>query len=281
MAALFVLLALLLTGSGASASSTVAQLVQGPVWRSNPAGITPLAPGEPLAAGDTVFTGVGARAVLALPEGSVVKLGAEARLVLAELTPPRDTTGVFRGFLDVIRGAFRFTTTVVGRHRDVRARIGSATIGIRGTDVWGKREQSRDFAVLLEGRVSIERDGVTTELGQPNSLYMAPRGRAPLPVAPVDPADLARWAAETEPGADAGRRQADGRYRLVWSARGEAAARELRGQLADLGVASVVSAAATGWRVVAVGYVGEGDAQAAVRALPAGVARPWIAVTAP
>ena len=75
------------------------------------------------------------------------------------------------------RGAFRFTTSVLGRQREIRARVGTATIGIRGTDVWGKHEDSRDFVVLLEGQIEIERDGRSVAMSEPLSLFMAPAGQ--------------------------------------------------------------------------------------------------------
>lgn len=266
----------LLSLSNTHAAMNEARLVQGGAWRAVGSARVPLAPGNALATGDTVITGPGARVLLALAEGSLVKLGENAELHLADLQPARDAGGVFRGFLDVVKGAFRFTTTVVGQRRQVQARIGSATIGIRGTDVWGKREEGRDFAVLLEGVVSITREGATVELSEPNSLYMAPRGAPALPVAPVDPADLARWAAETEPGEGAGRRAADGRYRLVWSLRDESAARGLRDALATAGLASEATGHGSGWRVTISGLLEEADAQTLARQRPAGTAQPWI-----
>ncbi|MGE0862069.1 MAG: FecR domain-containing protein [Gammaproteobacteria bacterium] len=276
MRALSCCLLFMLSLSNAHAAASEARLVQGAAWRATGAARQPLAPGDSLATGDTVITGPGARVLLALAEGSLVKLGENAELRLAELMPAPNPGGVFRGFLDVVKGAFRFTTTVVGQRRQVQARIGSATIGIRGTDVWGKREDGRDFAVLLEGVVSIAREGVTVELSQPNSLYMAPRGAPALPVAPVDPADLARWAAETEPAPGAGRRADDGRYRLVWSLREADAARGLRDALAAAGLASELTSHGSGWRVTVRGLLEESDAQTLARQRPAGTAQPWI-----
>lgn len=269
-------LLLVLSLANAHAAPAEARLVQGAAWRSTPTARSPLAPGDALTTGDIITTGPGARVLLALAEGSLVKLGENAELNLAELLPAPNPGGVFRGFLDVVKGAFRFTTTVVGQRRQVQARIGSATIGIRGTDVWGKREDGRDFAVLLEGAVTVEREGETVELTEPNSLYMAPRGAPALPVAPVDPADLARWAAETEPAEGAGRRAADGRYRLVWSLRDENAARTLRDTLAQAGLASEARAHASGWRVTVGGLLEEADAQTLARQRPAGTPQPWI-----
>ena len=137
----------------------VVQVLQAPAWRVHDGHRTALAVSQELVSGDRVVTGVGARARLRLAEGSTVKLGENAELALKDMVVPATDDGVFTGFLDVVKGAFRFTTTVVGRHRELKAQLRSATIGIRGTDVWGKTEETRDFVVLLEGKVAIERDG--------------------------------------------------------------------------------------------------------------------------
>lgn len=268
--------------ANAVAAPAVVQLLQAPVWRLHEGARTPLKPGEALLAGDSVVTGAGARLVIGLAEGSTVKLGENAELTLTELLAPAQESGVFKGFLNVVRGAFRFTTTVVGRQRDIRTRIGTVTIGIRGTDVWGKHEESRDFVVLLEGRISIERDGQSVTLDQAQSLYMAPAGQASLPVAAVDPEDLGRWAQETEPQAASGQRDAQGRYRLMFPlAATQAQAQRFFERLADAGYgAELASAAPDVWRVSMGGYTSEAEAQAGAAAVAAalGGARPWLSL---
>ncbi|MGE0487413.1 MAG: SPOR domain-containing protein [Gammaproteobacteria bacterium] len=189
-------------------------LLQAPAWLERAGGRQALRPGSVLQNGDRIVTGAGARVVLALAEGSLVKLGATATLALDDLVVPPDEAGLFRGFLDVVRGAFRFTTTLAGRQRDVRARVRTATIGIRGTDVWGKSETTRDFVVLLEGAITVTRDGQEQTLDQPLSLFMAPRDRPVLPITTVATADLARWAQETEPQAGQGIVGGDGGFVL-------------------------------------------------------------------
>ena len=264
-----------------AAAPAVVRLLQAPAWRVHEGARSALRAGDELTAGDKVVTGNGARLLIDLAEGSTVKLGENAELALAELIVPEQERGVFKGFLDVVRGAFRFTTTVVGRQRDIRARIGSATIGIRGTDVWGKHEDARDFVVLLEGRISIERNGQTVTMDQAQSLYMAPTGQASLPVAAVDPADLGRWAQETEPQAGAGQRDTKGRYRLMLPVAGsEDEARNLLKRLAVAGYGAELAATPFGGRVSIGGYTNEAEARAGATALAAtlGIVRPWLSL---
>jgi len=283
MPALLIVLLCYLLMANALAAPVEVRLLQAPAWRVQGESRSALLPGQALDAGDSVATGPGARVVLALSEGSTVKLGENAELALRELREPASGDGVFKGFLDVVRGAFRFTTTVVGRKRDVRARIGSATIGIRGTDVWGKHEDSRDFVVLLEGRIEIERDGQSVALSEANSLFMAPRGQPALPLAPVKPEDLARWAQETEPQAAGGQRDGLGAYRLMFALLDDAArARALLEQLARAGHGAVLEEVTLptrrAWRVSVPGYINGAEAQAAASALVTvtGGVRPWL-----
>jgi hypothetical protein len=258
-------------------------LLQSPAWRERGNERLPLRTGMALESGDRIATGAGSRVLLRLEEGSHVKLGANAQLSLDSLLPPPDAGGLFEGVLDVVKGAFRFTTTLTDRRRHIRARVRSATIGIRGTDVWGKAEDARDFVVLLEGQITIERDGASTTMDVPLSLFMAPRGQAAEPVAPVDPDDLARWAQETEPQAGRGIIDQDGRFRLnLASFRDLAGATELQARLAADGFAcdiESVDLTGTPWsRVVIRGYTTRADAEyvAAVFVAAYALASPWV-----
>lgn len=78
-------------------------------------------------------------------------------------------------------------------------RIANVTAGIRGTDLWGKAATDRDIVCLIDGRISVQRgDDAAITLSDPLTFYVAPKGRAPLPVRPVDPQQLQRWAQETD-----------------------------------------------------------------------------------
>lgn len=266
-----------------AAPAAVVKLLQAPAWREHGGERQPLAPGLELASGDIIHTGPRARVLLVLEEGSAVKLGADAELALRELRPPAQADGVFSGVLDVLEGAFRFTTALATRKRDISAQLRSATIGIRGTDVWGKTEDRRDFVVLLEGKIDIERDGQSYVMETPLSLFMAPRGAAPEPIGPVDQAALARWAQETEPQTGAGVIDAAGRYVLQLAAMAQQApAAALAARLAAAGYAAVVSAAEVAgrnwWRVSIAGYASRADAAAVANALrePYALLSPWV-----
>jgi len=202
--------------SAAQAPPATVEAVQMPAWLERDGERTPLAPGQALRAGDRVRTGEGARVELALPEGSSVRLGEQSEFRLAAGGTRRD--GVFVAALDVLAGAFRFTTGVLAhvRRREVDVTVRSVTAGIRGTDLWGKAADDRDIVCLIEGRIEVRRTGdPAITMAEPRSFFVAPRGGRPLPVQPVAPAQLAQWAAETEiePGRGAARR--GGRWAVV------------------------------------------------------------------
>jgi len=204
----------------ALAQAIVVEGVLSPAWVERGGRLAPLAVGMQLGDRDRIRTGPGARALLRLAEGSAVKLGENAMLELDGVADRRDA-GVERLFtasLDVVRGAFRFTTGIFGKHaagREVKVRISTVTVGIRGTDLWGKSDEARDLVCLIEGRISVSHaeTGEFT-MAEPLSFLVAPRREKPLPVAPVDGKQLELWAAETEIQGGSGGARRGGRYQV-------------------------------------------------------------------
>jgi hypothetical protein len=265
--------------------AAIVESLQLPAWLHHGGARQPLLPGAALESSDVIETGSGARVQLRLAEGSTVKLGESASLTLEKLEPAPAADGVFTGLLNVARGAFRFTTTALGanRRRDINARIATATIGIRGTDVWGKAEAARDFVVLLEGKIEVTRDQQTVSMSEPMSLYMAPRGQAAEPLRPVDPNDLARWAQETELQAGGGILTHDGAWQVhLASVKEEDAAREFSRRLADDGYPTQIARADVNgrpwYRVGTPGFLSRAEAEAYARALTGrfGITSPWV-----
>ena len=177
-------------------------------------GRLPLLPGTQLRAGDQVFTGAGARLLIKLAEGSVVKLGENAQMTFAEVARSMD---LCKAVLDVLQGAFRFTTELIGqkRKREVDIRVANVTAGIRGTDLWGKSTADRDWVVLLEGKIQVGSEGnPSVTLDKPLDLYQVPRGAAPE-VTRSDQKTVDEWAAETELLKDGPAAEKGGRWRTV------------------------------------------------------------------
>jgi len=209
--------AMLGVAAASAAQDAVVEAVQMPAWVERDGRRLPLAPGMALESRDALRTGPDARLLLTLAEGSSVKLGENALLRLDAIATRRED-GFFSAAMDVIAGAFRFTTAAIAktRRRDVSVRIATATAGIRGTDLWGKAASDRDIICLIEGEIEVTRGAdVPITMDQPRSFYVAPKGQPPLPVAPVSDEQLAQWAAETEIGADTGAARRGGRWKVV------------------------------------------------------------------
>lgn len=235
-ATVFMLLALIPAGPAVAAVGTVEQ-VQMPAWLNRGGETFAVAPGLQLDAGDRLRTGEGARLLLRLAEGSHVKLGANAELDLVSLI---DTGGgLFEGAMNVLKGAFRYTTGVLSRtfRRRLDIRIANVTAGIRGTDVWGKAAPDRDIVCLIEGEVTVTRAAEPeVTLSEPLTFYVAPKDAAPLPVGPVEPEQLARWAAQTDIEAHAPVLGVDGEWTVyLQSLAGAAAAERARDALVEKG----------------------------------------------
>lgn len=204
----------------------VVQAVQMPAWLQRDGNTAPLRVGTELHNGDKLLTGSNARIYLQTADGSTVKLGEKAELNLQGLAGQQAAGSVFSAALDVAKGAFRFTTSALAkaRNRDITIKVASATLGIRGTDVWGKSGIKMDVATLekamngkavpeadkqkeivfdtvclIEGRIEVQNQQAPAfVMDQPQSFYVMPQGASPLPVAELSGEQLGKWATQTE-----------------------------------------------------------------------------------
>jgi hypothetical protein len=235
------LLLLFALGLAPAAAQPSVEAVQSPAWVERSGVREPLAVGMVLRNSDRVVSGADARIVLRMPEGSLIKLGSQAQLALDRLSVQREPEGTLvTAALDVLRGAFRFTTQAAARfrgRRQIDVRFATLTAGIRGTDLWGKAADDRDIVCLIEGRISVQRGTEAAfVMDEPLSFYIAPKNAPPLPVQPVPPEQLQKWAVETEmqPGAGGARR--NGRWRVDLAlARTQAEALALYDRLREAG----------------------------------------------
>ncbi|GMV54320.1 MAG: hypothetical protein AMXMBFR6_01250 [Betaproteobacteria bacterium] len=228
------------------------EVVQSPGWIDRSGRSEPLAPGALLAPGDQLRTGAGGRVRVRLGDGSVVKLGEEARFAIDRLGS--DRAPVFTAALDVLKGAFRFTTAAaarVGLRRDISVRVRTITAGIRGTDIWGASSEEQDFVCLLEGRISVgHEDGTVATLSEPRQFFGAQRGAKPT----IELADQERidkvWSPQTEMQPVAGLLRASGGWQLVMASGGHVEVIDAYVQLRGAGFpAQIQSVSVAGERV--------------------------------
>lgn len=176
---------LLWFGSPASATAPAATIgkidgLVSPAWLERSNLTVAATPGTELFAGDKLRTGKGARLILRLNEGSAVQLGENATF---EIVSAQRKNNVFVAALNVLDGAFRFTTRALAKtqQRDVNIRVGNnATIGIRGTDLWGRGSDKKDIVCLIEGKIDVTgNNNLTLRLDQPLQFFSRPATRRP------------------------------------------------------------------------------------------------------
>lgn len=214
-------LSLLLLAGVASAENAYVEQVQMPAWLERGGVRTPLAPRLSLQEYDRVITGKGARVYLQMPEGSRVKLGENTDFKFTRLDEGDGQNGsVFKSAMKVLTGAFRFTTSALGKtaQRDVSVTVSNVTAGIRGTDLWGKAAADKNWICLLEGKITAGAEGYPlVEMNEPLTFYVAPLNADPLPLGPVDPELVKKWAAETEIAGQEGVVSGEGRWQITWA----------------------------------------------------------------
>ncbi len=202
-----------------AANEVVVEGLNMPAWVTRGAAKQPLAVGNSLRPADEITTATGSRVLLRLGDGSAVKLGENARFVVATAGRAEENAGLFRATLQVLTGAFRFTTSALAKarmQRDIRIQLPTVTAGIRGTDLWGKAEADREFVVLIEGKIAVQRgDAPEVAMDQPLSVFNAPKDMATPPLGTVSMPDLLKYAAETEIAAGSGAARAGGKWKVV------------------------------------------------------------------
>lgn len=267
-------------------SGGIVDAIQMPAWYDRDGKTYPLKPGIKLYSGDVIRTGKNSRALLRMNEGSTVKLGEDATLSLNTLIPPKHEEGVFAALMRVTRGAFRFTTTEIGnlRKRNVDVKIGHVTVGIRGTDIWGRSKTDEDLFCLIEGNVTIQREGEAEfTMQDPLKYIVAEKDKPTSAVMPVDMNELGGWAAETETQQGQGILTSSGKWAVnMMSVQNTDAANNLQQVLSAAGFAAEIQEVQINdqsWlRIRIEGFVTRQDASSFANTInnQYGIQQPWV-----
>ncbi|TMH39850.1 MAG: hypothetical protein E6H54_20290 [Betaproteobacteria bacterium] len=241
MKSLLVLLATVALVPIESALAQVAAVVEGvqmPAWIERDGRRLPLIPGMELRPGDQVVTGAGSRIMVKLAESSLVRLGENGKLAFTELSPTRQ---LFKAALNVLEGAFRFTTDVVAkaRKREVTIRAAQVTAGVRGTDFWGRARQGNEIVCLIDGEVEVAAAGeAPVRLREPRQFYRRIDGKTQA-LGVVNEVQIDRWSGEVELQTGKGIARRGGRYSvLLASAAEQSAASAIHDELENAGYAA-------------------------------------------
>ena len=131
--------------------------VQGPALAVRNATPRVLVVGDPIQIGDVLSTGADARLEIKMTDDSVFVLGEGAGFVVTDYTfgQAAAPTATFK----VLQGAFLATSGKIAQLADnsMKVQTNTATIGIRGTTVWGGPIDGQTGVVLIDGRaVTVE-----------------------------------------------------------------------------------------------------------------------------
>lgn len=181
-----ILVMLIGMGLGLSTASASAREVIGTLTKLQGSGSAlynaeqrPLAVGAVLYQDDTVETGDGSRVLITLADGSELTLGEHAAMLLSDqiVTPP----GIERGpVMTLLRGVFALAAS---KTAGAEIKTPVATIGIRGTRLWGGPLNGALDVLLFEGKIDVTTPGGMVVLDQPGQgTVIAGAGQAPGPV---------------------------------------------------------------------------------------------------
>ena len=139
------------------AAAAVVTAVTGTVQATGSGAARTLRVGDTLDEGDTVVTQAGSSAVFRFEDGHIAAPHANTRFVVTAYKFNRAQPSQNNVFLSLVAGTMRTITGLVGRQQpqNVAYRAGTATIGIRGTDVLLTVSGGTTFLSVTDGGISI------------------------------------------------------------------------------------------------------------------------------
>lgn len=164
--------------------------VRGEVVIKNAAGRHALALGQPLHINDRIVTGSKARLEARMQDGTILTLGENTEFLIRQVqgVAPKDSGSLFELFKGVFRAATAQTRAEAPTREDWRVQTPVATIGIRGTELWGGfnlLDAGSDTldVVMLDGKgVYVESAGQRVELQQAGEgTTVESAGQTPMP----------------------------------------------------------------------------------------------------
>lgn len=269
-----------------SASSSFVEALQMPAWLERNGKVIAVSPGIKLQQGDFISTGKNARLFMRMEEGSLIKLGENAKLVFNTLLPAEEEQGYFEAALKVVQGAFRFTTSSLGKYkkRNINIQIGAIAADVIGTDMWGSSRSNTDILCLIEGTITAQRAGEPEfDMQDPLSFYLVPKNKQAQAVTPVTEEQLLIWSNETELQSGLGILSTNGQWGVnLISSRSRTSVESIGKLLAQDGFASKIKTAVVkgnNWyRLTVNGFNSKKDALAFAKIMHGrnGLSQPWV-----
>lgn len=140
----------------------------------------PLELGTVVHVSDRLSTAKDARLEITLADDTKVTLGANAGLVIDEFVFQPDK-GKGTALLNVVKGAFRFTTGKISglKDKDVGVKTAFANLAVRGTDFWGGPIDESNGVLVLDGEVRVSTRKGKVVLGKGQGTMVASRRKKP------------------------------------------------------------------------------------------------------
>jgi len=131
-------------------------------------GYNSAAPDMRVQSGQTVSTGPGAQVTLMFDDKQQVVLNENTSFKITDYRYKADEPRNDRMVFDLLRGALRFVTGIIGaRNREtVALRIPQATIGIRGTDFMVALVDQSGFTSVTHGAIGVSNGAGSTVFGE-------------------------------------------------------------------------------------------------------------------
>ncbi len=127
------------------------------VWRGETA--IPAKAGDEITRGDTLSTAAESRLLVVFMDGTQLTLGERAEAFIEYFVyNPIKKKGA--AFVEVVKGAFRFTSGRIREFSDkrVEVRAGSLTFAAEGSDFWGGPMDDAYGFLLISGRLEVRSD---------------------------------------------------------------------------------------------------------------------------
>ncbi len=140
--------------------------------------------GDEIARGDTLSTAAESRLLLVFNDGTRLTLGERAEAFIEYFVyNPIKKKGA--AFVDIVKGAFRFTSGRIRELNDKRieVRAGSATFAAEGGDFWGGPIDEGYGFLLITGRIEVRNDAgmVVLHKKRVGSTFVRPGGAPDVP----------------------------------------------------------------------------------------------------
>ena len=217
--AVAVLLIGLYATTGLASESAVVSAMHFPAWLVRDFKTEPLTPGTVLQTNDLLRTGERSRVLIELSDGSVIRLGQNARFIVEQLDAADEVPAMDKAMeFQLLRGTLRYdaSTTPAAAKSRIGIRVGAISAEFQAADIWAASIAQREIIGLIDGEAIVRSNGSDPlVLDQALSLYVKSEKKPAAEMKRIDADKLARWSGVTRLDASLGIADRNGEWQLV------------------------------------------------------------------